>query len=75
MADNDSGSDGAPEITEEEIFSNVSDKVLEAIKTFDADGLHPGQVRTDQLKDFLEFCSFKMEDQQVFKIASELDPT
>ena len=74
MADNDSDSE-KHEMTEEEIFASVTDKVLEALKVFDTEGQHPGQIRTDQLKDFLEFCSFKMDEQMIFKIASDLDPT
>ena len=74
MADNESDDD-IPQKTEEEIFAEVTDKVLEALKVFDSEGNHPGQIRTDQLKDFLEFCSFKMDEQTMFKIASDLDPT
>ena len=64
-----------PQMTEEEIFASVTDKILNALKDFDQDGAHPGLIKTDNLKDFLEFCSFKMEDQQVYKIASDLDPS
>ena len=64
-----------PQMTEEEIFASVTDKILNALKDFDPNGAHPGLIKTDQLKDFLEYCSFKMEDQQVYKIASDLDPS
>ena len=61
--------------TEDEIYARVSDAILDALKEFDPDRKHPGQIETDQLKDFLEHCSFKMDDQQVYKIASDLDPS
>ena len=64
-----------PQMTEEEIFASVTEKILNALKDFDLNGAHPGLIKTDQLKDFLEYCSFKMEDQQVYKIASDLDPS
>ena len=37
MADNDSDSE-KHEMTEEEIFASVTDKVLEALKVFDTEG-------------------------------------
>ena len=48
MSDKDSGSEeGDPPPTEEEIFAMVTEKVLEALKEFDPEGKHPGQIRTD----------------------------
>ena len=73
--DSDSDRDEVQLPTEEEIINDVSNKILDALKEFDQDGTHPGLVKTDELKSFLEFCSFKMDDQMVFKIASELDPS
>ena len=75
MADNESISDEEPKMTEEEIIKNVSDTFFDALKVFDPDNQHGGQIKTDQLKDFLEYCNFKMDDQEVFKLASELDPS
>ena len=77
MADKDSGSEDGeeePQITEEEIIKNVSDKVFEAMKVFDPEGNYGSMIRTDKLKEFLEYCEFNMEDQEVYKMASDLDP-
>ena len=77
MSDNESGSDHeeqAPQLTEEEIIAQVSEKVFEAFKVFDPEG-NGGQVKTDQLRDLLEYCEFKMEDQEMYKIVSDLDPS
>ena len=77
MSDKDSGSndgDDEPQMTEEEIISEVTAKVIEAFKLFDADG-NGGQIKSDQLRELLDHCNFKMEDQEMYKIVSELDPS
>lgn len=52
----------------------MSEKVFEAFKVFDPDG-NGGHVKTDQLRDLLEYCEFKMDDQEMYKIVSDLDPS
>lgn len=58
MSDNDSANkseDDTPQLTEEEVVAQVSEKVFEAFKVFDPDG-NGGQIKTDQLRDLLEYC-------------------
>lgn len=77
MSDNESNSnheDEGPKLTEEEIVKMVSEKIFEAFKVFDPEG-NGGQVKTDQLRELLEYCELKMEDQEMYKIVSELDPS
>ena len=77
MSDDGSGSadeEEVPKLTEEEIVAQVSEKVFEAFKVFDPEG-NGGSVKTDQLRDLLEYCEFKMEDQEMYKIVSDLDPS
>ena len=48
--------------TPEEIYARVTNTILEALKEFDPTRNHPGLIKTDQLKNFLGYCAFKMED-------------
>ena len=64
-----------PKRNEDEIFTSVSDKILDALKDFNFDDKHPGQVKTDKLQDFLDYCDFKMDQQSIYMIQSELDPS
>ena len=72
-SDSDNGSD-KPQITEEEVIKQVSDKILEAMKIFDPEGNNGSLVQTDKLKEFLEYCEFKLDDRDIYKIISDLDP-
>ena len=72
-SDSDNGSD-KPQITEEEVIKQVSDKILEAMKIFDPEGNNGSLIQTDKLKEFLEYCEFKMDDRDIYKIISDLDP-
>ena len=77
-ANEESGSDNGsdqPQITEEEVIKMVTDKVLEAMQIFDPEGNNGSMIRTDKLKEFLEYCEFKMDDRDVYKIVSDLDPS
>ena len=51
MSDKDSQSEHEEECepapTEEEIYTRVSDRILEALKEFDTEGRHPGMIKTD----------------------------
>ena len=76
MSDDGSGSnhdDDVPQLTEEEVVAQVSEKIFDAFKVFDPEG-NGGQIKTDQLKELLEYCQIKLEDQEVYKIISDLDP-
>ena len=69
----DSEDDG-PKMTEEEIVKMVSDKVFEAFKTYDPDG-DGGQIKTEFLRDVLDYCELSMNDQEMYKLISDLDPS
>ena len=75
MTDHESISDEEPKMTAEELITSISDTFYEALKAFDPDNKLKGQIKTSQLKDFIEYCNFKMDDNEVYLLASELDPT
>ena len=52
----------------------MSDKILEAMKVFDPESNNGSMVQTDKLKEFLEYCEFNMDDRDIYKIISDLDP-
>ena len=65
----------APELTEEDIFKQVTNQILVALKECKAICNSSGQIKTSKLKEFLDYCAFKMEDQAVYQLQSDLDPT
>ena len=52
----------------------MSDKILEAMKVFYPESNNGSMVQTDKLKEFLEYCEFNMDDRDIYKIISDLDP-
>ena len=69
----DSEGEEEPKMTEEEVIKMVTEKVFGAFKEFDPDG-NGSHVKSDQVKDLLEFIDIKISDQEVYKFLSEIDP-
>ena len=44
------------------------------MKVFDPESNNGSMVQTDKLKEFLEYCEFNMDDRDIYKIISDLDP-
>ena len=57
----------------EDVVKMVTEKVFEAFKEFDPDG-NGSHVKSDQIKDLLEYIDIKISDQEVYKFLSEIDP-
>lgn len=70
MSDSD---EEEPKMTEEEVTKQVTEKVFEAFKEFDQDG-NGSHVKTDQIRDVLEYIDIKITEQELYKFLSELDP-
>ena len=77
MSDNESdksgGSDDEPKLTEVEIKRLVEEKVYKAFMEFDVDGTG-SQIKSDQVKDVLEFMDIQISEQEMFKMITEIDP-
>ena len=75
MADDgeSSGGDEEPQLTEEEIVKQVTEKVFDAFKQFDPEG-NGGQVKSDCIRDLLEYIEIKISEQEMYKIVADIDP-
>ena len=62
-----------PQMTEEEVQKQVTEKVFEAFKEFDQEG-NGSHVKSDQIRDLLEYIDIKISEQEMYKFLSEIDP-
>ena len=62
-----------PKMTEEEVQKQVTEKVFEAFKEFDPEG-NGSHVKSDQIRDLLEYIDIKISEQEMYKFLSEIDP-
>ena len=70
----DSDKDGSKEeLNEEDLAREIEGKCYKAFIAFDQDG-NGSQVKSDQIKQILDHIDIKMNDQEMYKIISEIDP-
>ena len=77
MSDKDSDKSGSdddePKLTEIEIKRLVEEKCYKAFLEFDSEGTG-SQIKSDQVKEVLEFIDIQISEQEMFKMITEIDP-
>ena len=68
----DSEENEEPKREQHEVEEEVQQKCLEAFQAFDTEGT--GEIQSGEVKLIIEMMGINMNDQELFKIISEIDP-
>ena len=73
MSDDGSDQEEMPKRELHEVKEEVQQKLLESFQRFDEEGL--GYIQTNEVKLVIECMGIQMEDKEIYKIISDIDPS